>query len=86
MPKANFIKSTAKFIGELNAIHPFIDGNGRTQRETLLLITQQAGFDIILNEMSTPYLSQQKWYAAAEQSHYYAIYHGFENIIHHIIS
>lgn len=86
MDKQVLVKISAKFMGELNAIHPFIDGNGRTQRETLLIIANQAGFHVVLNDTTTPYLSQQKWYQAAEESHYYATYHGFEEIIFNIIS
>ncbi|OOR93060.1 hypothetical protein B0181_00840 [Moraxella caviae] len=85
LSKSRFVQLSAKFIGELNAIHPFIDGNGRTQRESLLIITQTTGFQITLNAHTTTYLSQEKWYAAAEESHYCATYHGFEEIIDHII-
>lgn len=81
MDKTPFIKISARFIGELNAIHPFIDGNGRTQRESLLLIAEKAGLRLTINE----YLSQKIWYQAAEESHLYARYHGFENIIKNII-
>lgn len=33
--KEMFSKRTAYYMGELNAIHPFREGNGRTQRELL---------------------------------------------------
>ena len=35
-----------ELFGELNTIHPFIDGNGRTQRKTLDLIAEKAGFSL----------------------------------------
>ena len=33
-------------MGEINAIHPFRDGNGRTQREFIRELAVQAGFVI----------------------------------------
>lgn len=79
--KENFVKIVAKFLGNLNAIHPFIDGNGRTQRQTLLLICHQFHFTIQIND----YLSQKYWYQSAEQSHYYGDDTGFEEILRNII-
>lgn len=39
----NFIKAATKFLGDLNAIHPFRDGNGRTQLSFLFLLGTRAG-------------------------------------------
>jgi cell filamentation protein len=36
--EANFLKEAARFLGELNAIHPFREGNGRAQLAFLGLI------------------------------------------------
>ena len=44
-PKA-FAQRAAFYMGELNAIHPFRDGNGRTQREFIRELGVQAGFVI----------------------------------------
>jgi cell filamentation protein len=38
-----FAQAAARFLGELNAIHPFRDGNGRTQLTFLFLLGEQAG-------------------------------------------
>jgi len=38
-----FARKAAHFLAELNAIHPFREGNGRTQMVFLLLIADQAG-------------------------------------------
>lgn len=38
-----FVPATAEFLGELNAIHPFREGNGRTQLIFLRLLGQRAG-------------------------------------------
>lgn len=38
-----FILALAEFVGELNAIHPFREGNGRTQLVFIRLLGQRAG-------------------------------------------
>lgn len=38
-----FVTATADFLGELNAIHPFRDGNGRTQLYFVRLLGLRAG-------------------------------------------
>jgi cell filamentation protein len=38
-----FISALAAFVGELNAIHPFREGNGRTQLVLIRLLGQRAG-------------------------------------------
>lgn len=75
-----FIKLSAWFIGELNTIHPFIDGNGRTQRKTLDLIAEKMGFHLTIEK-----LDKNLWYKSAEQCHLYADYSGFEQIITSLI-
>ena len=40
---AVFVAELADFVAELNAIHPFREGNGRTQLVFIRLIGQQAG-------------------------------------------
>ncbi len=76
MDKFAFVKNSAKFIGELNAIHPFVDGNGRTQRVTLMLISEKVNIKLNLDG-----LNQKDWYAGAEQAHALAKYTIFESII-----
>lgn len=71
----NFIKSTAKFMGDLNAVYPFIDGNGRTQRETLEIIAKKSGF-----KLSLEHLNKEQWYQAAENA-MYGDNRAFEKII-----
>jgi len=39
----NFVDVTAHFLGELNAIHPFREGNGRSQLSFLHLLGRRAG-------------------------------------------
>jgi len=41
-----FIKRAAFFLGEINAAHPFREGNGRTQREFIRQLANGAGFTL----------------------------------------
>jgi cell filamentation protein len=40
---ADFAKKAAHLLAELNAIHPFREGNGRTQLSFLAILADQAG-------------------------------------------
>lgn len=42
-PFEEFAAATADFLGELNAIHPFREGNGRSQLAFLHLVAERAG-------------------------------------------
>jgi cell filamentation protein len=42
----NFATRAGFYMGEMNAIHPFRDGNGRAQREFIRELAAQAGFAI----------------------------------------
>ncbi len=42
----DFARRAAFYVNELNAIHCFVDGNGRAGREWLCLIAENAGFDV----------------------------------------
>jgi cell filamentation protein len=41
-----FATRAGYYMGEINAIHPFRDGNGRAQREFIRELAVQAGFVI----------------------------------------
>jgi len=47
-----FSTSAGYYIGEINAIHPFRDGNGRAQREFIRELAAQAGFVIDWSRVS----------------------------------
>lgn len=49
-----FAGASAHFLAELNAIHPFREGNGRTQLTFLKLIANAAGHDIDLERLDPP--------------------------------
>ncbi|MDL2248643.1 Fic family protein [Tyzzerella sp. OttesenSCG-928-J15] len=42
----------AYYLGELNALHPFREGNGRTQREFINTLAQHNGYEIDFSKIS----------------------------------
>jgi len=51
LSKAEFAKRSAHFVAELNAIHPFREGNGRTQLSFLGILAEQAGYPLDFEKM-----------------------------------
>lgn len=45
-----FAQAAAVYVNEINAAHPFVDGNGRTQRFWLRMLADNAGYDLTLRE------------------------------------
>jgi cell filamentation protein len=43
LSRTEFVKRASHFLAELNAIHPFREGNGRTQLSFLAIIAEYAG-------------------------------------------
>lgn len=52
LPAADFAARAAHLLAELNAIHPFREGNGRTQLSYLTLLAAQAGHPLALERMN----------------------------------
>lgn len=50
-PRAAFIKAASEFLGELNAIHAFREGNGRAQLAFLHLVALRAGHPLKLTQI-----------------------------------
>jgi cell filamentation protein len=46
LPPDAFVARLAHYMGEINATHPFREGNGRTQRVFCSLLAEQAGYFI----------------------------------------
>lgn len=46
LPPDPFVARLAHYMGEINATHPFREGNGRTQRAFCALLAEQAGYFI----------------------------------------
>ena len=44
-----FVKELAGFMSNLNAMHPFCEGNGRTQRIFINQLARNAGYNLDLN-------------------------------------
>ena len=56
LPKSEIAKKLSYYISELNAIHPFREGNGRVQRVFIEYLAQVAGYhadfsDVTAQEM-----------------------------------
>ena len=50
-PHGDFVKAAASFLAELNAIHPFREGNGRTQLTFLFLLGERAGVSLDMTQI-----------------------------------
>jgi cell filamentation protein len=46
LEKAEFINKLAYYMGEINALHPFREGNGRTKRLYFKYLCDRAGYDL----------------------------------------
>ena len=65
MPPDQFAARSAHYVGEVNAVHPFIDGNGRVTRLLLQDLAEQAGYRL---DMAALEREKGKWYEAAKLS------------------
>lgn len=53
-----FCKKAADLFGDINALHPFREGNGRTQREFIYHLAKNAGYELDLSELDkTKYMT-----------------------------
>lgn len=51
LPTDAFAKRAAHFLATLNAIHPFREGNGRTQTTFLVVLADHAGHPVDLEKL-----------------------------------
>ncbi len=51
LSKEKFVSEAVHFLAEINAVHPFRDGNGRAQMTFLVLLTENAGFTFDDNKL-----------------------------------
>lgn len=56
LPKAEFVDEIADLYNTLNTLHPFREGNGRTQRVFFMQLIQNAGYNIDYSEFNSEYL------------------------------
>ncbi|MCP3446173.1 Fic family protein [Bradyrhizobium sp. CCGUVB14] len=47
----DFLEAATDFLAELNAIHPFREGNGRSQLSLMYLVAQRAGHPLVLTRI-----------------------------------
>jgi cell filamentation protein len=71
-----FAARAAEHICELNAIHPFREGNGRTMRAFLNVLAKQAGHEIDLARIDA-----QAWNVASIEGFFTQDYRPMRNVI-----
>jgi cell filamentation protein len=54
----SFARKAAHVLAELNAIHPFREGNGRTQNVFLMLLANRAGHPLDFERLNPPEMMQ----------------------------
>ena len=54
----SFSERAAYYLGEINALHPFRDGNGRVQRAFIGQIAREAGYEIEWSNISREDMTQ----------------------------
>lgn len=54
----NFCTRAAHYMGELNAIHPFREGNGRTQREFIRQLAARNGYSLDWSRVSRDQMAE----------------------------
>lgn len=47
LTEAEFVQEAAGLLGDLNALHPFREGNGHSQRIFMQLLAERAGYPIV---------------------------------------
>lgn len=58
LSRDTFIDKLSFYMGEVNALHPFREGNGRTQRVFFTQLAQNAGYDLHFERMDKNELLQ----------------------------
>ncbi len=74
--KEYVVSRLAYYLGEINVIHPFREGNGRAQREFIIQLAKAFGY-----ELNFKNISQEEMIKAAMQSRVYADNSLFEQMI-----
>jgi cell filamentation protein len=65
LDKVNFVGRLSYFYSELNALHPFREGNGRATREFISAIAQNAGYELDQTRIDN---NKGQWNHAAQRS------------------
>lgn len=56
MPRNKFVSEVADLYSTINMLHPFREGNGRTQRVLFIQLIRNAGYDIDYSELNSDVL------------------------------
>lgn len=64
LSKEDFARKAGEIIGDVNYVHPFREGNGRTQLQYLKQLGERAGHRLDLRK-----LEKDKWLEASRQAH-----------------
>lgn len=68
------VKRLAFYLGEINILHPFREGNGRTQRSFIMQLAKQAGYHLDFSHLTPDEMIE----ASIKVN-----YSGLERIIYH---
>ena len=60
----DFARASANIVGDVNYVHPFREGNGRTQLQYLKQLAQQAAHSLDLTK-----LDRAAWLPASREAH-----------------
>ncbi|WP_208249028.1 Fic family protein [Rhizobium sp. T1470] len=63
--RAEFAKEAAVILGDVNFVHPFREGNGRTQMQYLKQLAEHAGHNLDLT-----LIPESAWIAASRDAHH----------------
>ena len=72
----DFSARAGHFLGALNSVHPFRDGNGRAQREFLRQLAEEAGHPLNWNR-----ISRKQMYRASDDNHNLALMAGMVEVV-----
>ncbi len=64
LPSEQFADLAGEILGDINYVHPFREGNGRTQMQYLKLLAEQAGHAIDLTA-----IEKDAWMDASQNAH-----------------
>lgn len=64
LDRAAFASLAGEILGDVNYVHPFREGNGRTQLYYYKQLAEQAGFDVVLSR-----LPNEHWMSASREAH-----------------
>ncbi len=79
--RAVIVQRVARYLGLLGMLHPFPEGNGRTQRAFLWQLTLNAGYTLNWSKVH-----QWENRATAQNVHREQDYSGMESMIHRILT